>query len=62
MIRFKYGTSDKERDSEGWDVQARSPKTDKDSVDDTKNSEPPADAIKGDLFSRISELVKDEAK
>lgn len=56
------GNSDKERDSECWDVKARSPKTDKDSVDDTKNGEPPADAIKGDLFSRIGELVKDEAK
>ena len=56
------GNSDEERDSKRWDVKAGSPKTDKDSVDDTKNSEPPADAIKGDLFSGIGELVKDEAK
>ena len=56
------GDSDKERDGEGWDVKARSPKTDKDSVDDPKNSEPPADALKGDLFTRVGELVKNEAK
>ena len=56
------GGSDKERDNECWDVQSRSPKTDKDSVDDTKNSEPPADSIKGDLFTRVGELVKYEAK
>ena len=56
------GDSDKERDSEGWDVKARSPKTDKDGVDDTKDSEPPPDAVKGDFFTRVGELVKDKAK
>ena len=53
---------DKERGGEGCGVKARTPKSDKESVVDPKHSEPPADALKGDLFTHIGELVKDEAK
>lgn len=56
------GSSDKKRDSECRDVKARSPKADKDSVDDTKDGKSPADPIKDNLSTRIGELVKDEAE
>jgi len=56
------GRRDKERDGECRDVKAGGPKTDKDGVDDTKDGEPPADALKGDLSARVRKLVKDEAE
>jgi len=56
------GSGDKERDGECRNVKSRSPKTDKDGVDYTKDGESPADAFKGDLSTRIGELVKDEAE
>jgi len=61
-VNVGNGSSDKERDSEGRDMKSRSRKADKDSIEDTKDGESPADAIKGDLSTRVSELVKDEAK
>jgi len=45
--------SDKERDSKGGDVKVGGPKTDKDSVDDTKDGEAPADALNDHLSTRI---------
>jgi hypothetical protein len=56
------GGSNKEGDSKGGDVEFGSPKTDKDSVEDTKDDESPTDALNGDLSAGIGELVEDKAK
>jgi hypothetical protein len=56
------GSSDKERESKGRDIKAGSPKTNKESVEDTKDGESPTDAVKGDLSTHVGELVKDEAE